>query len=70
MCFLTLKLKKGPETKKHIPNYCIVQYFNGDNREFFNINEFCKWVFNKKQHKNHTFIAHYGKGYNFQFVAD
>jgi hypothetical protein len=54
---------------KHIVNYCIAQYFNGDEFIFTNIDEFCSWVFNKK-HKGYTLIAHYGKGYDFQFVAE
>jgi len=37
---------------------------------FGNINEFCKWVFNKAKHIGYTFIAHYGKGYDIQFIAE
>ena len=37
---------------------------------FGNIDEFCKWVFNKAKHTGYTFIAHYGKGYDFQFIAE
>jgi len=50
--------------------YCIAQYFNSDEREFSNIDEFCKWVFNKAKHAGYTFIAHYCKGYDFQFIAE
>jgi len=31
-----------------------------------NVNDFCTWVFDKKR-KGYTFVAHYGKGYDFQF---
>jgi len=40
--FFDFETKRDPKTKKHIVNYCIAQYFNGNNREFFNIDEFCK----------------------------
>lgn len=32
-----------------------------------NIDEWCKWAF-QKNHKNHTFIAHNGRGYDYKFV--
>ena len=51
-------------------NYCIAHYFNGDERIFDNIDEFCKWVFSKAKRTGYTFIAHYGKGYDFQFIAE
>ena len=63
---------------KHVVNYGIAQYFNEEQanecndtfeRVFTNINEFCEWVFTNK-HNKYTFIAHYGKGYDFQFVAE
>ena len=54
---------------KHVVNYCIAQYMNGTEFIFMNADEFCKWVFTKK-HKGYTIIAHYGKGYDFQFVQE
>ena len=63
---------------KHVVNYCVAQYFNEEQakkcndtfeRIFANINDFCKWVFDHK-HDKYTCIAHYGKGYDFQFVAE
>ena len=54
---------------KHIINYCVAQYFNGEERIFYTIDEFCKWLFTTA-HKNYTVIAHYGKGYDFQFVQE
>ena len=60
---------KLAENNKHVVNYCIAQYFNGEERVFNNVDEFCKWVFTK-QHKGYTVIAHYGKGYDFQFVQE
>ena len=54
---------------KHIVNYCIAQYFNGEEYMFKSTDEFCKWIFTK-QHKGYTVIAHYGKGYDFQFVQE
>ena len=37
---------------------------------FHKVGEFCEWVFNKSRHKGYTFLAHYGKGYDFQFIAE
>jgi len=68
--FFDFETKLDPKTKKHTVNYCIAQYFNSDERKFSNIDEFCKWVFNKAKHTGYTFIAHYGKGYDFQFIAE
>jgi len=56
--FFDFETKLDPETKKHIVNYCIAHYFNGDERIFGNIDEFCEWVFNKAKHAGYTFIAH------------
>ena len=36
---------------------------------FYSLDSFCKWLFSKK-HKGYTVIAHYGKGYDFQFIQD
>jgi len=44
--FFDFETKLDPETKKHIVNYCIAHYFNGDEKIFGNIDEFCEWVFN------------------------
>ena len=51
-------------------NYCIAQDFNGFENEFTNLDDFCRWAFNKNRFRDYTFIAHYGKGYDFQFVAE
>ena len=70
MYFFDFETKLDPTTGKHIVNFCIAQYFTGEEKTFTNINEFCTWVFNKAIHKEYTFIAHYEKGYDFQFVAE
>ena len=67
--FFDLETKLDPVTNKHVVNYCVAQYFTGLEEVFMSIDQFCKWIFDKK-HKNYTVIAHYGKGYDFQFVAD
>ena len=63
---------------KHVVNYCVAQYFNEEQankckdtfeRTFLTVDDFCTWVFNKNHH-NYTLVAHYGKGYDFQFVAE
>jgi len=61
--------KLDPKSKKQIENYSVAQDFNGREKTFTNIDDFCKWAFNSK-HKNHTFLAHYGKGYDFQFIVE
>ena len=82
-CYMQKKSLKEPsekyiffdfETKlnsqgKHVVNYCIAQYYNGEEHVFKSADEFCKWMF-KKHHKGFTVIAHYGKGYDFQFVQE
>jgi hypothetical protein len=70
--FYDFETKLDPTTKKHIVNYCVVQYFNGEEKVFTTIDQFCTWAFvnEKTEHKGYTFIAHYGKGYDFQFVAE
>jgi len=51
------------ENKKHVVNYAVLQDFNG------NIENFCLYVF-KKKNKDYTFIAHYAKGYDVQFILN
>ena len=68
--FYDFETKLDPVSKKHIVNYCVAQYYNGEENIFQSLDEFCKWVFNKNKHKGYTVIAHYGKGYDFQFVSE
>jgi len=67
--FYDFETKLDSVSKKHIVNYRVAQYYNGDEHIFQSLDEFCKWVFNKK-HKGYTVIAHYGKVYDFQFVSE
>jgi len=55
-----------PVIKSNGKTYKVDGYCNIDG----NIDEFCKWIFNKAKHTRYTFIAHYGKGYDFQFIAE
>lgn len=57
------------DNKKHIDNLAISHYFNGDEVIHRNIDEFCTWVFATK-HRGYIFIAHKGKGYDFQFILE
>ena len=68
--FFDFETKLQHKTNKHIVNYCVAQSFKGLENVFNNADEFCKWAFDKKLHKSFTFIAHYGKGYDFQFIAE
>ena len=67
--FFDFETKLDPKSNKHIVNYCVAQDFNGNEMVFTSIDEFCEWVF-KSKHTGYTFIAHYGKGYDFQFIAE
>jgi len=67
--FFDFETKLDQATNKHVVNYCVVQYFTGEEKIFTSIDQFCTWIFDKK-HKNYTVIAHYGKGYDFQFIAE
>ena len=67
--YFDFETKLDPETNKHIVNYCIAHDFYGKENVFYKVGEFCEWVFNKSRHKVYTFLAHYGKGYDFQFIA-
>ena len=46
--FFDFETKLHQATNKHIVNYCVVQYFTGEERIFTSIDQFCKWIFNKK----------------------
>ena len=67
--FFDFETKLDRQINKHVVIYCIVHDFNGTENIFACIGDFCKWAFVKK-HKGYTFAAHYGKGYDFQFVAE
>lgn len=58
------------ETGTHIVNLDRVYKIEGGEVKkywFKNIDDFCKWAIHK-DNKNYTFIAHNGKGYDFQFI--
>jgi len=53
---------------EHIVNYCVAQYHEDPESYCFeNLEDFCRWAFSEK-HKGYTFIAHNGRGYDFQIV--
>jgi len=68
--YFDFETKLDPKTNKHIVNYCIVQDFDGKENVFHKVGEFCEWVFNKSRHKGYAFLAHCGKGYDFQSIAE
>ena len=55
------------DTGTHIVNYVNVQDFNGIERTFNTIDDFCNFVF-QDRHKNYTFIAHNAKRFDAQFI--
>ena len=67
--FFDFETKLDMKCKQHVVNYCVAQDFNRCEKTFTDIDDFCKWAFNSK-HKNHTFLAHYGKNYDFQFIVE
>jgi len=67
--FFDLETKLDRQTNKHVVNYCIVHDFNDTENIFTCIGDFCKWAFVKKP-KGYIFVAHYGKCYDFQFIAE
>ena len=56
------------DDNKHEVNFAVAQYYSGEEYVFRSIDEFCKWIFNKK-HKGYTALAHYAKAYDIQFVT-
>jgi len=67
--FFDFETKLNMKCKQHVVNYCVAQDFNGHEKTFTGIDDFCTWAFSSK-HNNHTFLAHYGKGYDFQFIVE
>ena len=54
---------------EHTVNYCVAQYQDKNESICFeSAEDFCKWAFDAKKHKGYTFIAHNGRGYDFQIV--
>lgn len=60
----------------HVVNYGVAQYHNNINPDgeaeqesncFESLEDFCDWAFQEK-HNHYTFIAHNGRGYDFQLV--
>tara|TARA_R110000822_G_scaffold5233_3_gene22485 strand:- start:441 stop:4481 length:4041 start_codon:yes stop_codon:yes gene_type:complete len=54
----------------HRVMYAVSQYFHAEDGEYIyhtSIDEWCKWALTE-DHKNYTFIAHNGKGYDFVFI--
>tara|TARA_R100001086_G_scaffold243116_1_gene171605 strand:- start:2739 stop:6575 length:3837 start_codon:yes stop_codon:yes gene_type:complete len=80
-CFMYPKRLKPPSEKyiyfdfeadisgeQHEVMYSVSMYQHDDTPVIHeDINEFCKWAF-QPNHKGYTFIAHNGKGYDYQFV--
>jgi len=56
--------------KKHIPYLIVMKDYEGEQHEFNGINEFCNEIFNNDKWKGYTFLAHYGKGYDHQFILE
>ena len=55
--FFDFETKLDMKCKQHVVNCCVAQDFSGREKTFTGIEDFC------------TFLAHYGKGYDFQFIV-
>ena len=56
-------------TPEHQVNYCVAQYHDKpESFCFTSLDEFCEWAFDAEKHKGYTFMAHNGRGYDFQLV--
>ncbi len=55
---------------KHIPYLIIVKDYEGKKSIYYTIDEFCEAIFNQKKWEGYTFIAHFGKGYDHQFILE
>lgn len=58
----------GPD-REHVVNYVCAIDFNDITYRFYNLNKFCSWAISEK-FNNYTFIAHNGRGYDFQFIQN
>lgn len=59
----------------HIVNYCVSQYLDGTTHQHTTIKDFIDFVFKKDDddkfiHKDYTFLAHYGSGYDFKLIYE
>lgn len=55
--------------EQHEVMFSISMYFDSPKPvEHRDIKEFCSWAFDPSKHKGYTFIAHNGKGYDYQFI--
>ncbi|GBN04848.1 hypothetical protein AVEN_1929-1 [Araneus ventricosus] len=61
-------LETMQETGNHEVNVVINHDFHGNKTIFNDENEYCRWLFDGK-HYGYTVLAHYGKGFDFQFLA-
>ena len=67
--YIFFDIEARQETGIHEANLIIAQYICGKQYNFPTIQEFCQWLIHKN-HKRYTVIAHYGKGYDFQFILN
>ena len=67
--YIFFDIEARQETGIHEANLIVAQYMCGKQQSFLHIHDFCQWLIHKK-HKHYTVIAHYGKGYDFQFILN
>jgi hypothetical protein len=65
--YLFFNYEAMQETGKHIANLVISHDFSGNVNSFKTNEDFCKWLISR-DHRGHTAIAHYSKGYDSYFI--
>ncbi|GBO16666.1 hypothetical protein AVEN_119312-1 [Araneus ventricosus] len=66
--YMFFDVETNQETGNHEVNLVINHDFEGNETIFDNVNDYCEWLFDE-EHVNYTILAHYGKGFDFQFLS-
>ena len=67
--YIFFDIESMQETGIHKANLVVSQYMNGEQYDFHTLETFCEWLIHQR-HKHYTVLAHYGKGYDFQFIMN
>ena len=67
--YIFFDIEAMQETGIHKANLVVAQYMNGEQHDFSNLETFCEWLIHRR-HQHYTVLAHYGKGYDFQFIMN
>ena len=70
LAFWDVEAYQESRSNKHIPYLILATDFAGNKFVFGSIDDFCSVIFNNEKWKAYTFIAHFVKGYDHQFVLE